>query len=312
MKHSSERILITGGAGFIGSYLTEYWLSQGHFVTVFDNFSTGSLNYLPVNHPCLTIITADICQKEAVFSAVKGQDYVVHLAAQISVKASLEHPEISKKTNIDGSFNILEACRHHIPKKLFFASSAAIYGTPQYIAIDEQHPVAPLSPYGLEKLTIEHYLHLYSQLYHIPYVVGRFFNIYGNRQNPASQYAGVIALFMHSLLNNIPIQVYGDGLQTRDFVAVHDIVRMIDVMLFSSQKGTFNCGTGIETSIQELIRTLADLQGEPAVKIDYLPALQGDISRSVACMKHFSEKFDYKPLISLEQGLCNMSKYYHL
>lgn len=303
-------VFITGGAGFIGSHLTDFCLEKGHKVTVFDNLSTGTFENLAIHHPNLTFIKGDICDKEFLASCMKNQEIVIHLAASVSVVESIKNPPKSKKVNIDGSFNVIELCRIYEVQRVFFASSAAVYGQPETSFISETHSTQPISPYGLEKLTIEQYLYLYNRYFRLNYVAGRFFNIYGTRQNPSSPYSGVISVFSHALSYGHPITIYGDGEQSRDFLYVGDLVRMIYDMVFSEIVGVFNCGSGHSYTINHLVEILSKLTDQKNIDVTYMPIRQGDIQHSLSNMNLYQKYFLTKPAVSLENGLKELLEFF--
>jgi len=206
-----EKVLITGGAGFIGSHTADILMEQGIAVRVLDNLSSGHRHNLPDEHPLLEFIQGDICDAPTVKQAMQGVSHCLHLAAQVSVVASLEDPEFSAQQNIVGYVNVLDACRTRGVSRLVYASSAAIYGEPPELPLSEEVASKQLSPYGLEKKINEDYADLYHRLYQFSSLGMRFFNVYGPRQDPRSPYAGVIALFVDRIRDSQAITVFGDG-----------------------------------------------------------------------------------------------------
>ncbi|MFD2190634.1 NAD-dependent epimerase/dehydratase family protein [Pistricoccus aurantiacus] len=296
-----ESILITGGAGFIGSHTVEQLLEEGHAVRVLDNFSSGKRSNLP-DHPRLEIHEGDICKRDDVRAAMQDIDRCLHLAAQVSVAFSLEHPDLSAVQNINGTVNVMHAARIHGIKRLVFASSAAIYGVPQQLPLTEDSAVAPLSPYGLEKSVNEQYAMLMTQLHDMPMLGLRYFNIYGPRQDPKSPYAGVISLFVDRLTAGQAPQIYGDGQQTRDFVFVKDIARANSAALFSTHRGVCNVATGGRVSLLELLDNLQKLLGT-SLQAEFLAARAGDIQHSQGCPQRLGEWLNLIPRWSLDEGL---------
>ncbi len=232
-------VLVTGGAGFIGSHSVEALLDAGAEVTVLDNFSAGRRANLP-EHGKLRIVEGDIRDAPSVQRAMTGVDHILHLAAQVSVRASVEAPALSASHNVAGFLNIADAARRPGVLRLVYASSAAVYGAPRVLPLDEGSACEPLSPYGLEKLVNDQYAALFGRLYGTSMLGLRYFNVYGPRQDPASPYAGVISRFASRLASNEPLSVFGDGQQTRDFIFVKDVARANVAALRSKCNGVLN------------------------------------------------------------------------
>ncbi len=265
------KILVIGGAGFIGSHLVDALLVLGHQVTVVDNLSAGKKDYVSAQATFqqIDILDPGLAQ---VFSTVQP-DVVYHLAAQKNLRLSITNPVLDAEINILGSLKVLEQavktkCR------VIFASSAAVYGN-NNVGADELAAVQPISPYGITKLAVEHYLHFFQQQYQLPIAIFRFANVYGPRQDPSSE-AGVIALFCRWFLDRQPLKVNGDGLQKRDFVYVADIVQAL--ILGLEHEGVYNVGTGVETSLQDIISSLWKISGTEPV-IEYQPGIIGEVKR---------------------------------
>ncbi len=221
-------ILITGGAGFIGSHLSDALLANGYAVRVLDDLSTGKRSNLQLQHPKLQLIEGDVADAALVAQAAAGCQAVVHLAAVASVQASVEDPVKTHQSNFIGTLNVCEAMRLAGIRRVLFASSAAVYGNNgEGESISEETPKAPLTPYAVDKLASEHYLDFYRRQHGLEPVVFRFFNIFGPRQDPSSPYSGVISIFSERALSGQPITVFGDGEQTRDFVYVGDLVSVM-------------------------------------------------------------------------------------
>jgi UDP-glucose 4-epimerase len=297
-----NKILITGGAGFIGSHTADLLMKRGIPVRVLDNLSSGHRHNLPKTHPLLEFIEGDICDRNTVNTAVDGISHCLHLAAQVSVVASLEDPAFSAQQNILGFVNILDACYRMDVKRLVYASSAAIYGEPTQLPLNETSDAIQLSPYGLEKNINEAYCDLYRRLYGFSSLGMRFFNVYGPRQDPASPYAGVIALFVDRISRNQPLTVFGDGRQTRDFVYVGDVARANAAALDATLHGACNVATGKSTSLLDLIETLSELTGNrPQVSFD--SPRSGDIVHSLANPSQMNNELDIEAETTLKQGL---------
>ena len=224
---SEMHVLVTGGAGFIGSHSVDRLLESGARVRVFDNFSSGRRENL-TPHPLLEIMVGDIRDRAAVADALAGITHVLHLAAQVSVATSMEAPLASADVNVGGFLNVLDAARAHRVQRMVYASSAAVYGVPARLPLHEEDPMLPLSPYGLEKSINDQYAALYREIYSQSSLGMRFFNVFGPRQDPSSPYSGVISLFVRRLREGQPLTVNGDGLQTRDFIFVGDVAAAHD------------------------------------------------------------------------------------
>lgn len=295
-----ESACVTGGAGFIGSHLTDRLIDDTDVsVTVFDDLSSGCREQVPTD---ATFIEADIRNTERLRSVVESVDVVFHQAARVSVRRSIEAPVDSHGHNLDPIVSILEAAREG-NTRVVFASSAAIYGDPEYTPIDESHPKAPNSPYGLEKLTADHYCRLYHDLYGVETVSLRYFNVYGPRQR-AGDYAGVIAVFHRQAGNDDPITVDGDGTQTRDFVHVDDVVRanLLAATTDDAAGLAFNVGTGTQISIRTLAETIREVTGSDS-DIVHTDPRPGDIDESVANIDRAREVLGYEPQYDVFEGI---------
>ncbi|OYD08044.1 SDR family oxidoreductase [Paludifilum halophilum] len=300
------KVLVTGGAGFIGSHIVDQLLAGGYRPVVVDNLSTGSENYLRSEVPFYRMNIQDERLSE-VFRAERP-DAVIHQAGQSSVSLSIENPAGDAETNILGTIRLLEGCRRYGVKKLVYASSAAVYGNPQYLPIDEKHPVSPLSPYGISKYTPETYLQAYRDLYGLSYTVFRYANVYGVRQVPHGEGA-VISIFIDKLLRGEPLTIFGDGEQTRDYIYVEDIASANVAALEKADGETLNIGTGISTSINELIRVFEKTLGR---KIDRAHGAErpGDIKYSYFDNTRALRLLDWAPKTDLESGLKRTFEYY--
>jgi UDP-glucose 4-epimerase len=300
-----KKVLITGGAGFIGSHTADLLLSQGISVRVLDNLSSGFRHNLPASHDLLEFVEGDIRDKKLVNECMHGVTHCLHLAAQVSVVASLEDPEFSAQQNIIGFLNVLEAVKNHQVKKLVYASSAAVYGEPSVIPLPENAEKTQLSPYGLEKQVNEQYAALYHQLYQVSSLGQRFFNVFGPRQDPKSPYAGVIALFVDRISQQLPLTVFGDGQQTRDFIYVGDVARANVAALQSELQGACNIATSVKTSLLDLIDVLSQITGNhPDVTHDQ--PREGDIQHSLAVTDKMNHQLGVIAEVSLKQGLMNL------
>ena len=297
-----DRVLITGGAGFIGSHTADLLMQQGIKVRVLDSLSSGHRHNLPEQHPLLEFIEGDICDVNTVNRAMQDVSHCLHLAAQVSVVASLEDPGFSARQNILGFVHVLDACRKQGVRRLVYASSAAIYGEPEELPLTETATATQLSPYGLEKKINEDYADLYRRLYDFSSLGMRFFNVYGPRQDPGSPYAGVIALFVDRITADRPVTVYGDGKQTRDFIYVGDVARANVAALNAGTPGACNVATGNSTSLLDLLDALSELTGNhPEISFD--KPRSGDIVHSLASPSRMHQELGVVAQQSLQQGL---------
>jgi UDP-glucose 4-epimerase len=300
-------VLITGGAGFIGSHSTDALLKTGARVAVLDNFSTGRRENLPFDNARLSVIEGDIRVSSDVESSMRGVTHLLHLAAQVSVKSSVADPIASCSHNVVGFLNVLEAARRHGIQRFVYASSAAVYGVPQSLPLREDSPLTPISPYGLEKWIDERYAALYQELYGMKTIGLRYFNVYGPRQSASSPYAGVITKFAAAISSTVPVRVFGDGQQTRDFVFVRDVAKTNVLALASELQGVCNVGTGRSVSLLELITTLEQIAGK-GLERRFEPTSPGDISDSGMSPDRLREWFGEVPETALHVGLSMLLK----
>lgn len=304
------KVLVTGGAGFIGSHLVERLLATGHGVTVLDDLSTGKLENLP-HAGDIELVTGDVADLGAVATAMNGIDAVVHLAAVASVAASVLDPLGTSRTNLTGSLTVFQAAAAAGVKRLVYASSASVYGDPETVPLSEDAPKRPLSPYAVDKLAGEHYLAHFHRTGHLDAATFRFFNVYGPRQDPSSPYSGVISIFMERSIRRQPLTIFGDGQQTRDFVYVADVV---DVLARAVEESTetatgspealtpINLGRGEAVSLLELIDTIGSVVGGAAPAVTFEPARSGDIRHSLADVSALALRYG-RPATTLSDGL---------
>lgn len=296
------KILITGGLGKIGSRLCEK-LSQTYDVVVLDNFSNNSGIV-----PCADIIEGDVRDLKIVDSIIDKVDIVIHMAAQISVDKSIDDPVYDADNNINGTLNVLEASRRSNIKRFIYISSAAVYGKPIYLPIDEKHPTNPMSPYGMSKLTGERYSMLYHDLYGLPVTCVRLFNIFGF-QNSKDSYSGVITKFIDRVKDDKNPVIFGDGDQIRDFIYVNDVINIISETI--ENKGTIgevlNVGTGNPTKIVNLSEAIIKIFDKKLMPEFTSPKI-GDIRESYADITKMKNMLGYEPKYSLEQGLICLIK----
>lgn len=286
--YKNKKILITGGAGFIGSHIAEELIKYDAQVTILDNFSTGNINNLLNTFPRINVLYGDITNPFTCINATKEKDFVFHLAALASVKQSIQFPEICDKINIEGTKNLLEGCIKNKVSIFVFSSSAAVYGNKNdHCKEDDQ--LDPLSPYAQSKIAGEQLCKKYSNEYEINTACLRYFNVYGERQNPDGEYAAVVAKFTENLKNKKPITIFGDGKQTRDFIHVSKVVEAnLKIGMQKSLKGeTYNIATGKSIDLFELIDKLEKETKNKKVNILFKPSRKGDILHSLAnCTKY--------------------------
>ena len=297
------KVLVTGGAGFIGSHIVDLLIQSDMQVTILDNLSTGSFSNI---NPGAIFLKKDIRDEDLRSLLARERfDYVVHQAAQTMVANSLEDPYYDCDVNIRGLVNLLEASRLTGVKRIVFASSAAIYGDTAVFPIDEDSEKRPVSFYGESKLTGEHYLNLYYENFGLEYVALRYANVYGERQADSGE-GGVISIFLNKLLAGQGLTIYGDGNQTRDFVYVKDVAAANYRALFSpAVNKSYNIGTAKETSLHELIALLMRVSGKRPEVTNDAPR-DNDIRRSVLANQAAVNKLNWQPTYTLKEGLCLM------
>jgi len=300
------KILVTGGAGFIGSNLTEALLKKGCVVRVLDNFSTGKGENLifAKKYPSLEIIEGDICDLNACQKAVRKVDYVFHQAALPSVQRSIEDPEASNAINVGGTLNILLAARDERVKRVIYASSSSIYGdTPTLPKHEEMNP-CPLSPYALQKYVGEQYCRLFHRLYGLDTISLRYFNIFGPKQDPNSLYSAVIPKFIEALIHDRRPTIFGDGKQSRDFTYIDNVVRA-NLLAMSARRlhgEAVNVACGKRTSLNRLLNILKEILGSAQSPI-YEEPRKGDVRHSLADIRKAKEVINYAPILDIEVGL---------
>jgi len=296
------KVLVTGGAGFIGSHLTERLLSEGYEVVVIDNLSSGSKENLEavLDHPKFSLQVIDIRDKERLFPHFKGVDWVFHLAALTEVVGSLEQPDLYLDVNVQGTLRILEAAKANGVKKLIFTGSAAIYGTPSHFPTKETTKISCLSPYAITKYFGEELVLHWENLYDLPSISLRLFNVYGPRAKISGAYASVIAKFMLQKKEKKPLTIVGDGTQTRDFVHVSDVAEAYYRAAKNDVSGvSINVGSGEEISINELAKLFDH-------EISYIPSRSGEAERSLADTTKIHNMLNWKPKILIKNGLFNL------
>jgi UDP-glucose 4-epimerase len=295
MRHA----LVTGGAGFIGSNLVDLLLRRGHTVTVFDNLSSG---YRANLRPDARFVEGDIRDEAAIDAAVAGADAVFHLAASVGNKRSIDHPIDDSDVNVLGTLKLLEACRRRGVRKLVFSSSAGIFGELKVLPIREDHPVEPDSPYGASKLAAEKLCLVYAKLHQMECACLRYFNVYGPNQR-YDAYGNVIPIFVHAVMRQQPIVIFGDGEQTRDFVSVHDVAEANYLAATTPGVcGAFNIASGTRISINDLA-ALVFRASRVEPRIEYAAPRPGDVRHSLADIGAARAAFGYDPRVHLDDGL---------
>lgn len=306
-----KRVLVTGGAGFIGSHIVGLLLGEGLTVRVLDDLSTGKLDNLPFLESGFEFMQGSVADKTCVEDACRDVDAVIHLAALVSVPASIEHPDQSAATNLLGFHNVLDVLRAQDFKgRLLYASSAAVYGVDvgQQALAEDVAPGNLASPYAQDKYSNEMYAQLYSKLYGISAMGFRFFNVYGPRQDPNSPYSGVISIFMDRCFAGKDITIFGDGSQTRDFVYVTDLVKVLRLALDSNAQGVLNIGTGEATEVSELAEQVKQVC-EADVTINYQAERAGDIKYSLANVSKLQQTLDFVPQTAIKTGLVGLKEW---
>lgn len=294
------KVLVTGGAGFIGSHVVDLYVDHGYDVVVVDDLSTGRISNL---NPAAKLYEVDIrSAKLAEIFEDERPDFVNHHAAQTDVRRSIEDPLFDADVNILGSLNLLECAREFQVKRFIYVSTGgAVYGEPEYLPCDERHSIKPICQYGASKHTVEHYLYMYHINYGLDYTVLRYPNVYGPRQNPHGE-AGVIAIFTGQMLNGGPVMINGDGEQTRDFVFVKDCARANLLALIANENGIFNLGSEVGTSINEIYSNLKEITGYQN-ELLYGPAIVGETRNIYLTYSKASNLLNWHPEIYLSKGL---------
>jgi len=302
--------LVTGCAGFIGYHLCRKLLDKGFEVYGIDNLSRGLKERVnELANLGLKFHRGDVRDYNFINDIVSKVDVVVHLAALISVEESFKEPILYNDVNVNGTINLVLASIRNKVKSIIYASSAAVYGNPLCLPIDENHPLNPLSPYGVSKLAGEYYVKLLSERHDLRYVILRLFNVYGPGQ-VVNEYAGVIVKFIDRVSRNLPPIIYGDGKQTRDFVYVGDVVEAFIKAIELDVKGVFNIASGTEVSINELAKTILKLFNREHLGVEYAPPRPGDIRFSVADISKAVRVLKWSPRTGLREGLLECIRYF--
>ena len=314
---SRNKFLITGGAGFIGSHVVEYLVTNNALeVIVLDDLSTGFVSNIKkyLDLPNFEFIEGNICNFDLVINLAKRADYIIHLAALGSVPRSIDNPLLTNKVNVEGHLNILNAARSTKIKRVVYAASSSTYGDSKTLPKKEDIIGKPLSPYAVTKYVNELYSDVFFKCYGLQTIGLRFFNVFGPRQNPSGQYAAVIPLFFSSLIENKKVFINGDGTQTRDFTYVLNVVEAIERALFINDMNAINqvynvaCGKNI--SLNQLFDEIKMLLNKEMVNPEYRDARKGDVKDSLADLTKISTLLKYEPLFDVKKGLELTSKFY--
>ncbi|MCT8975965.1 NAD-dependent epimerase/dehydratase family protein [Clostridium sp. CX1] len=301
------KILVTGGLGFIGSNVVDELIANKHEVCIIDNLSTGRISNLNENARFYKCNITNIDALKLVFQ-IERPEIVFHFAAQIDVQTSLDKPSFDANNNIIGTINILECCKFFSVKKIIYPSSAAVYGDPRKLPIDENHIIDPISFYGISKHTPEHYIKIYCSLYNIKYTIFRYSNVYGIRQDPKGE-GGVVSIFIDKFLKNKSPLIFGNGEQTRDFIYVKDVSRANLLALYDGDNCIFNISTGLSITINNLFLTMKKILNSDINAI-YQEQRQGDIYNSYLCNNLARDVLKWDIRYTLEDGIRETISYY--
>jgi UDP-glucose 4-epimerase len=303
-KEAGVRVLITGGAGFIGSHIAETLVNKGHEVRIVDNLSTGNIQNLHGFADKVEFFRGDIRNQALLSKLATGCDLIYHQAAVVSVPYSVDYPQETHDVNIQGTLNVLLAARERGVKRVVFACSAAVYGEDPELPKRETMAAEPIAPYGIEKITGEYYCMVFNKLYGVEAVALRYFNVFGPRQDPRSPYSGVISIFVDRALSKKQPIVFGDGEQNRDFVFIDNVVQAN--ILAGTVKGAagrcYNVGLGQKTTLNDLLAMLGRIT-EQTIEARYQEARAGDIRESVADITRIKSELGYDPQVGVEEGL---------
>jgi UDP-glucose 4-epimerase len=311
IAYNPGQVLVTGGAGFIGSHLVERLLAEGARVRVLDNFSTGRRANLQALLPDIELVEGDLRDADVVRQATAGVEVIYHQGALPSVPRSIADPETTHAVNISGTLNVLQAARAAGVRRVVVASSSSVYGDTPTLPKVETMATNPRSPYALSKLATEQYACIFAGLYPLETVALRYFNVFGPRQDPSSQYSGVIALFCGAVLRDEPCTVNGDGLQSRDFTYVDDVVQanLLAAGAPEANGHCFNIACDAQTTLLEMIEMLGEFAGKP-IEVHYAPPRAGDVRHSRADITRARRLLGYAPQVAFREGLARTLAWY--
>lgn len=297
--------LITGGAGFIGSNMARFLLDKGESVRILDNFETGKHENLAEIESEISLIEGDIRNDAAVQRAVQGSDVVYHLAALGSVPRSIKEPQTTTEVNVTGTVNVLHACCQANVKRVVFASSSSVYGQSPVLPQHEDLPLAPISPYGASKAADEVYMLAFYETYGLETICLRYYNVFGPRQDPTSQYAAAIPLFVSALLRDQSPTIFDDGEQTRGFTYIENVMNAnyLAATAPETHGQAINISTASAVSVNTVVNTIGELLGKTHIKPTYAPPRPGDIKHSLADVSNAKESIGYEPTVSFDEGI---------
>jgi nucleoside-diphosphate-sugar epimerase len=300
----TDRFLVTGGAGFIGSHIVRRLVAENHFVRVIDNFCTGNSERLRDVHAAIELIEGDLAKPNVCDRAVAGVDYVIHQAAIPSVQRSIRDPIGTNRANVTATLNLLESSRNEGVKRFVYAASSSAYGNTAVLPKHEAMPASPLSPYALQKFVGERYCKLYHELFGLETVCLRYFNVFGPAQDPNSEYSAVIPRFITRMLAQQPVTIFGDGEQSRDFTYIDNVVdaNILSLQAKDAAGEVFNIGCGARFSLNQLVKELERIL-DLSAQVDYSPTRPGDVRDSLADIEKARAILGYVPKISFENGL---------
>jgi len=308
------RMLITGGAGFVGSHLCEKYTKEGHTVLCLDNFMSGNLMNIRhlLDYRNFKLIKGDIRDYDLLERIMRDVEAVIHLAAQVHVDRSYIEPRLTWEVNVMGTQNVLEIARLHDASKIIYASTSEVYGSAQYVPIDEKHPLDAPHPYGASKVAADRMCHAYNQTYGMNIAILRLFNIFGPHQRDLG-YGGVISIFTRRVLTGMPPIIYGNGAQSRDYTYIADAVRAYDIVLNRKEPITepVNFGSGRDVTIMDLANKIIDLCGKSdTIKPVYVEPRIGEVNRLIANAAKAKKLLGWQPKYSLEEGLAEFLNWY--
>jgi len=303
--------LVTGGAGFIGSHIVERLVGMGERVRVLDNFSSGGLENLRALMDKIDLVFGDLLDQAVVQKAMEGVDVVFHEAALRSVPITVENPALVNRVNVEGTVNVLIAARDAGVRRVIYASSSSAYGNTKVLPKSEQQLPSPVSPYAVSKLTGEYYSKVFTELYGLETVSLRYFNVFGPRQDPTSQYASVIPRFIRWANRGDPLEVHGDGLQSRDFTYIDNVVsaNLLAAHSWEGIGGVFNVGQGKAYTLLDLVELLQEILGRE-LHLLHTADRPGDVRHTLADISQTKLCLGYQPQVSFEEGLARTAKYF--
>lgn len=305
------KFLVTGGAGFIGSNIVEELCKRGHSVRVLDNFSTGRRENINKFLNDIELIEGDIRSYHTVNQAMEGIEVILHQAALPSVPRSINDPITTNEVNVGGTLNILDAARNHKVRRIVFASSSSVYGDTPELPKHEKMTPRPLSPYAVSKLTGEHYLKVFNKLYGIETIVLRYFNVFGLRQDPSSQYSAVIPKFIKAILTGKRPVIYGDGNQSRDFTYISNVVEgnLLAASVMYPEENVFNCACHGQITLNKLVASINKILNKE-IRPKYVESRPGDIKHSCAAIELVKQHIGFEPVETFEIGLEKTIEWY--